>query len=113
VKFDGESVVDILLGKSDESRKTPIFFRRPPDRDAHYGDNDLPDLAVRDGNWKLLCEYDGADPELYDMRIDRGESNNIAKENPEIVNRLTKPLISWHQSMPPDNGPNLVKNPSK
>ena len=109
MKFDGESVIDILLGKSDQSRKAPIFFRRPPDRDAHYGDKDLPDLAVRDGNWKFLCEYDGTDPELYDMRTDRGESHNIAKENPGVVARLTKPLLSWHQSMPADNGPKLVK----
>ena len=55
-----------------------MFFRRPPDRDAFYGDNDLPDLAVRDGKWKLLCEYDGSEAELYDLENDRSETKNLA-----------------------------------
>ena len=52
VKFDGESLVGTLLGDGG-SRQAPIFFRRPPDRDAFYGDNDLPDLALRAGQWKF------------------------------------------------------------
>ena len=32
IKFDGESLPDMLLGKSTASRKAPIPFRRPPDR---------------------------------------------------------------------------------
>ena len=54
VKYDGESLPDVLLGKSDSSRKQPLLFRRPPDRDSYYGDNDLPDLAIREGKWKFL-----------------------------------------------------------
>ena len=47
VQYDGES----LPGrKSEDSRKQPLFFRRPPDRDSFYGVKDLPDLAVRSGN---------------------------------------------------------------
>ena len=106
--YDGESVSDILLGKSEASRKVPIFFRRPPDRNAYYGDNDLPDLAVRDGKWKFLCEYDGAEPELYDMTNDRGEKYNIAAKHPKLVRKFTAACIAWHKSMPPDNGPQLV-----
>ncbi|MFP6893432.1 MAG: sulfatase-like hydrolase/transferase [Opitutales bacterium] len=112
-KYDGESLPDVLLGKSDSSRKQPILFRRPPDRDAFYGDNDLPDLAIRDGKWKFLCEYDGTDPELYDMETDRGETKNLAAKYPEIVARLTKMCIAWHKSLPPDNGSNLVRKPKK
>ena len=108
--YDGESVSDILLGKSEASRKAPIFFRRPPDRDAYYGDNDLPDLAVRDGKWKFLCEFDGAEPELYDMTNDRGEKYNIAATHPELVRKFSEACIAWHKSMPPDNGPQLVGN---
>ncbi|MEZ6134101.1 MAG: sulfatase-like hydrolase/transferase [Pirellulaceae bacterium] len=108
--FDGEPLVGTLLGTTppgDGSRTAPIFFRRPPDRDAFYGDEDLPDLAVRSGHWKLLCEYDGTDVELYNLRDDPSESLNIATQHPEITNTLTKSLLSWHQSMPPDNGPSL------
>jgi len=109
-KYDGESLPNVLLGKGNASRKTPIFFRRPPDRDSYYGDKDLPDLAVRDGKWKFLCEYDGSEPELYDMASDVGEKNNVAANHPKLVVRLTKACIAWHKSMPPDNGPQLVGN---
>lgn len=102
--FDGESLRHVLMGESMEGRRQPIFFRRPPDRNSFYGDDDLPDLAVRDGNWKLLCEYDGSDVELYDLARDRGEKINVAKDHPDVVARLTQLLIGWHESMPPDNG---------
>lgn len=109
VVFDGESVADIVLGKTNSSRKAPIFFRRPPDRDSFYGDNDLPDLAIRDGKWKFLSEYDGTEPELYDMETDRGETTNIASDHPELAARLSLSLIKWHQSMPADKGADFVK----
>ena len=108
--YDGEILVDILLGNSNESRQKPILFRRPPDRDAFYGVKDLPDLAVRHGKWKFLCEYDGSQAELYDMKLDRAEKTNVARNHPSIVKKLTKILIDWHKSMPPDNGAKLAKN---
>jgi uncharacterized sulfatase len=108
--YDGESLPDTLLGKSVASRKAPIYFRRPPDRDSFYGDKDLPDLAVRDGNWKFLCEYDGTEPELFDMEKDRGETKNLAAKHPKLVSKFTKACTAWHKSLPPDNGPQLVGN---
>ncbi len=102
ITFDGEVLVETLLGGG--SRSAPIFFRRPPDRDSFYGVDDLPDLAVRSGKWKLLCEYDGSDVQLYDLENDRSESKNVAAENRKFVAELTQSLVAWHQSMPPDNG---------
>ena len=102
--FDGEVLTPTLLGQSEESRSKPLYFRRPPDRDNFYGDADLPDLAMRDKDWKLLCEYDGSDAELYDLATDRGESNNIVAQHPGVVSRMKKRLLAWHQEMPPDNG---------
>lgn len=104
IKFDGESLLNVLTGKSSESRTKPLFFRRPPDRDSFYGVKNLPDLAVRHGKWKFLCEYDGSNPELYNMKTDRGETTNIAERHPTVVKQLTKQVTEWHLSMPPDNG---------
>jgi arylsulfatase A-like enzyme len=103
-KFDGEALAGTLTGTSHESRKKPLCFRRPPDRDAYYGDNDLPDLAIREGNWKLLCEYDGSDAELFDLAADPSETKNVASDHAEIVERLTRQLVAWHEAMPQDNG---------
>lgn len=104
VGFDGEALPGVLTGRADTSRRQPLFFRRPPDRDAFYGDNDLPDLAMREGNWKLLCEYDGSDTELFDLGNDPSETKNVASDHSELVGRLTKQLVAWHESMPQDNG---------
>jgi arylsulfatase A-like enzyme len=102
--FDGESLPSVLTGESADSRSRPIFFRRPPDRDSYYGVADLPDLAVRSGRWKLLCEYDGSDAQLFDLSSDRGETKNVAAAQPRIVASFTKSLLAWHKSMPKDNG---------
>ena len=113
VKFDGESLPDVLLGKSNSSRKQDILFRRPPDRDSFYGVEDLPDLAIRSGKWKLLCEYDGSDALLYDLNKDRSEKNNLASKHPKVVKKLSQKVMVWHESMPPDNGPQMIGNSKK
>ncbi|HUG93933.1 MAG TPA: sulfatase-like hydrolase/transferase, partial [Planctomycetaceae bacterium] len=107
VAFDGENVLDTLLGKSPASRQAPLFWRRPPDRKSwpQLGVPAQPDLAIRDGNWKLLCDYDGSSPELYDLAADRAETTNRAADRPEVVNRLTAAVVAWHKSLPADNGP--------
>ncbi len=112
ITFDGEALVDTLLGDGG-SRQAPICFRRPPDRDTFYGIDDLPDLAIRKGDWKLLCEYDGSDAQLYNLQNDRSESTNVAADNPAVVAELTQSILAWHKSMPPDNGATYRDKPAK
>ena len=102
--YDGEDVLETLLGRSTAGRKAEIYFRRPPDRKNFYGFDQLPDLAVRQGPWKLLCDYDGSRTQLYNLESDPGEKNNLAADEPELVSSLTAKLMEWNQSMPQDNG---------
>jgi arylsulfatase A-like enzyme len=112
VTFDGENIADTLRGRSSASRKAPLFWRRPPDR-KFLGANrrPQPDLAVREGTWKLLCEYDGRAPKLYDLGQDPGETTNLADQHAEVVERLTAALVAWHRSMPPDKGDRYASVP--
>jgi len=107
--FDGEDLSATIVGQAVDSRSAPLFWRRPPDRKNALPaiPEPQPDLAVRDGDWKLLCDYDGATPELYDLAKDREESKNVVEQHPEVVKRLTTIVVAWHLSMPPDNGPSL------
>ena len=97
---DGEDLADTLLGIATQSRRSPLFFSRPPDRKNFYGFQNLPDLAMRQGKWKLLCDYDGARPELYDLAGDPGESKNVAQAYPRITQQMIKSVVNWHESMP-------------
>ena len=45
--------------------------------------------AVRVGDWKLVAEGANGPWELYDMRTDRSESNNLADQQPEKVRELS------------------------
>jgi len=107
VNFDGEELSQILLGKEQQSRKSPIYFRRPPDRKQYKGDKNLPDLAMRHKQWKFYCDYDGSRPELYNLSEDLGETTNLKDKQPTLVKKLTAELTVWHASLPPDKGPDF------
>lgn len=99
VNFDGENMQEAILGESIESRKAPIYFSRPPDRKNYYGFENLPDLAVRKGQWKLLCDYDGNRPELYNVIDDPGETRNLADSYPNVMTEMRDELVEWWESM--------------
>lgn len=99
VQFDGEDFSDTLLGHKAQTRTKPLFWNRPPDRPGANGDR-WPDLAIRDGDWKLLLMEDGSEPQLYNLATDFGETRNLADERPELVRRLSRQLLDWRKTMP-------------
>ena len=89
---DGEDMREALLGKSQATRQQPLLWRRPPDRPSQPK-NRRPDLAIRSGQWKLVCDFDGQHAELYNILEDESEQHDVASKNVEIVNRLTEILL--------------------
>ena len=59
----------------------------------------LPDLAVREGQWKLLCDYDGGRPELYDLESDPGEQNDLAQTHPDVTADLSGKAVAWYRTV--------------
>ena len=98
-KGDGMDLSATFTGKSTAGRTQPLFWKRPPDRPGSPGDP-LPDLAVREGNWKFLMQTDGSRPQLYDLSKDAGETNNLAAAQPQLVQRLTKAVLAWNRTLP-------------
>lgn len=96
VEYDGEDVLSTILGRSDASREAPIFWSRPPDRKNFYGFENLPDLAIRAGDWKLLCDYDGSRPMLFNLEDDLSESNNLASSHTDKVEGLVRLALEWY-----------------
>lgn len=98
---DGESMYPTLLGHATSQRSTPLFWRRPPDRPGTRRDPS-PDLAVRDGDWKLLCDVQGENVQLYNLQEDVGEQHNLAESHDNEAQRLTQLLLQWNETLPVD-----------
>lgn len=101
--LDGEDLLPTLLGNSKNGRQSPIFWRRPPDRPGRV-DEDNPDLAVRDGQWKYLVNYDGSVPQLYNLHEDPSEKSNLASAHPDVAKNLHTAVMQWNLHLPRDAG---------
>ncbi len=64
----------------------------------HHGSGHSPSNAIRQGDWKLVHLTDTDKHELYNLKNDLGESEDIAEKNPEIVNELSRQLKQWVES---------------
>ena len=102
--MDGQDLSASLLGREQAARSKPLFWLRPPDRPGPP-DNPFPDLAVRDGDWKLLINEDGSKPQLYDLAVDPRERTNLADQQPQTVSRLRKMVLDWRGSLPVGHPP--------
>lgn len=72
-----------------------------------------PNLAIREGKWKLLINIDSTDVRLYNLINDPGERNNLAGQHQSIASDLAKKVIAWRLSMPvaiPGSFDSSVKN---
>jgi uncharacterized sulfatase len=97
VKFDGEDLSKAIRGDSSLQRTAPVMWVRPPDRPGPR--NNFPDLAIRDGKWKLLVFRDGTRAELFDIDNDPNEKTNLAKKEPVIAKKLTEQVIAWDREI--------------
>jgi arylsulfatase len=75
---DGISIVPTLLGYDDQQQPEYLYWE-------YTGRQ-----AVRMGRWKAYRAAIDAPIELYDLRADIGESNDVAAENPEVVARMAR-----------------------
>jgi arylsulfatase A-like enzyme len=102
VALDGEDLSAAWLGR-EMLRKRPLFWEygRNPTAFLYPGGRDRsPNVAMRDGPWKLLLNADGSGPELYDLTSDRTEQHNLAAEKPALAKRLTEAALQWRGSLP-------------
>jgi arylsulfatase A-like enzyme len=100
---DGEDLSKAILGESEPVRGRPIFWEYGRNASAFAypsPKNRSPNLAILDGNWKLLVNADGSGTELYDLARDPREAVNRASEEPALAARLREDLLRWRRSLP-------------
>ena len=82
VPLQGVSLAPAFNGKK-IARKNPIYWE-------HEGNR-----AMRDGKWKLVAKGANGSWELYDIKTDRTELNNLAEKRPKRLQRMAAQWESW------------------
>jgi arylsulfatase A-like enzyme len=100
--LDGDDIISLLYGKSMPERTLywhfPIYLQAyNPKEDGGYDPlfRTRPGSVIRQGDWKLHIYYEDNKIELYNLKEDIGETQNLAKKYPEKANALQQQLQSW------------------
>lgn len=88
---DGESLMPVL-SETGTLKRDALYFHYP--NYAWHKDNRLGG-AVREGDYKLIQWYDDRSVELYNLKDDIAEANDLAQRMPEKAKALTKKLNQW------------------
>ncbi|GAB3911958.1 arylsulfatase [Larkinella knui] len=79
----GVSLTHLLFNGQPLDAQRPLFWEWAGNR------------AVRKGKWKLVSIYPSYQWELYDLENDRGETQNVAARNPNVVDALSNLYFNW------------------
>ncbi|WP_129699285.1 sulfatase [Parabacteroides goldsteinii] len=101
--LDGVSLKPVLLGG--HISREAIYWHYP-----HYsgGLGGRPSAAIRSANYKLVEFFEDGHVELYDLKEDVSEQNNLSEAMPWLVNELKEKLHRWQKEV---NALMPVKNP--
>ena len=103
--LDGTSILPVL-NQSGTLEERPLFWHFPVYLEAYVKNDSTtqdplfrtrPGSAVRLGDWKLIQYFENNDIELYNLKEDIGEVNNLAESNPEKVRELVGILDTWRE----------------
>lgn len=70
--------------KEEDDSRDPLFRTRPGS-------------VIISGDWKLHHYFEDEAFELYNLKTDLGETNNIAEKHPEKIKELYKKLEDWRE----------------
>jgi len=107
---DGLSLVPLLKGEKQSLDRDAIYWHYPHTSNQGGG----PHGAVRAGDWKLIEWYEDGGIELYNLKDDLGEQDDLSEKMPERAADLKEKLHAWrksvHAKMPKPN-PDFVERP--
>ena len=104
--LDGRSLVPLLFGDERQWPKDRMIFTRNPGWKALVGASGKPIVenirkpfpgSVRTERWRCVNEGEGW--ELFDMRNDPGETDNVAAMHPEVVAHLSDAYMAWFKDV--------------
>jgi arylsulfatase A-like enzyme len=87
--LDGVNLMPFLDGKQSGSPHEVIYLRK----------FDQQRFAVRKGDYKLVIPEQDMRPNLFNLRKDIGERNNISQQNPEVLKELEALRLQWDSEL--------------
>ena len=95
--WDGRNILPVLCGEANSDWNKRLFIgHRARWKNGKAAESKYAECSIQNGNFKLWNNT-----ELYDMRTDRGEKNNIADQYPEVVATLQKSFARfWEDARP-------------
>jgi len=95
-KYDGVNLIPYVNGDINSIPHEALYWRSDFNK------------AVRKGDWKLIVnEYDNTN-QLYNLKVDSIESNNLYSAKPEVVKDLERSLDDWEKEMVKPLWPRVV-----
>ena len=85
-----------LLRDPDTTLTRDALFWHYPHRSPQGG---TPSGAVRMGDWKLIEFFDDGRRELYNLRDDLGERNDVSQQMPDKTKELHERLLAWRKEV--------------
>ena len=101
--LDGVSLVPLFKGKVTSLGNRALYWHFPAYLQAYQVFNEQRDplfrsrpcSVIRQGDWKLHQYFEDKGLELYNLRYDMGETNDLATEHPDKVKILLAQLEAW------------------
>ena len=100
--LDGLSIVPLLRGKG-RFKRDAIFWHFPaylePYNERQQPWRTTPAGAARQRDFKLIEFFEDGRLELYNLKNDIGERNNLAEKMPDKAEELHQLLVDWRESV--------------
>ncbi len=88
---DGISLKSLLENKDISMPDRSLYWHYP-----HYGNQGgEPSSIIREGDWKLIHYWEDGRNELYNLKSDPGEHNDITEKHVQKSRELSKNLDTW------------------
>ncbi|MFN0119779.1 MAG: sulfatase [Blastocatellia bacterium] len=97
---DGLSLLPLLTGRGG-FRRDALYWHYPhySNQSINGGHLDQPGAAMRQGDYKLIGFYQDDHVELYDLKRDIGEQNDLARSRPQVAEQMRKKLAAWRKAI--------------
>jgi arylsulfatase A-like enzyme len=81
-------------GRMDGEDLTVMFDGADPPERPHWTTAYADHVAAGDGRWLLIADNQGKERRLFDAEADPDEENDVAADNPDVVNRLWGNIVN-------------------